>query len=234
MPDLELQVLPREVLGKKVKVLRRQGMTPANIYGHGVESRAVQAETSLLVHLLRTAGRNAIISLHVEGEGAPRPVMVRAAQRQPVTDRLLHIDFYQVSLTEKMRAEVPVVLVGTAPAVTELGGVLLQGLDSVSVEALPGDIPAHLEVDVSGLEQFDDSIHVKDLVLGPNVTLLTDLEPVIAKVAAPRLAAELEAEAEAAAAEAEEAVVAEAVEAEEAAEEAPEEAAEEKKGESQE
>ena len=228
MPDLELQVLPREVLGKKVKVLRRQGMTPANIYGHGVESRAVQAETSVLVHLLRTAGRNAIISLQVQGEGAPRPVMVRAAQRNPVTDRLLHIDFYQVSLTEKMRAEVPVILVGTAPAVTDLDGVLLQGLDSVSVEALPGDIPAHLEVDVSRLEQFDDSIHVRDLVLGPNVTLLTDLEPVIAKVAAPRLVAELEAEAAAAEAEA---AAEKAVEAEEAAEKAPEEAAEEKEGE---
>lgn len=232
MPDLELQVLPREVLGKKVKALRRQGVTPANIYGHGIESRAVQADTSTVAHLLRTAGRNAIISLQVQGEDASRSVMVRAAQRDPVTDRLLHVDFYQVSLTEKMRAEVRVVLVGTAPAVTELGGVLLQGLDSVTVEALPGDIPPQFEVDVSRLEQFDDSIHVKDLVLGPSVTLLTDLEPVIAKVAAPRLAAELEAEAEAAAAEAEEAAAAvaeeEAAEAVEAAEEAPEEAAEEK------
>ncbi len=219
MPDLALQVLPREVLGKKVKALRRQGMTPANIYGRGVESRAVQAETATVMHLLRTAGRNAVITLTVQGEDGPRSVMMRGVQRHPVTDRLLHVDFYQVSLTEKMRAEVPLVLVGSAPAVSDLGGVLLQGLDSISVEALPGDIPGHLEVDVSGLEQFDDGVHVKDLVLGPNVALLTDPELVVAKVAAPRLAAELEAEAAAAE---EEAVAKEAEAVEEGAEEAAE------------
>jgi large subunit ribosomal protein L25 len=226
MPDLDLQVLPREVLGKKVRALRRQGMTPANIYGRGVESRAVQAETSTVMHLLRTAGRNAIITLTVQGEDGPRSVMMRSVQRDPVTDRLLHVDFYQVSLTEKMRAEVPLVLVGSAPAVSEFGGVLLQGLDSISVEALPGDIPGHLEVDVSGLEQFDDGVHVKDLVLSPNVVLLSDPELVVAKVAAPRLAAELEAEA--AAAEEEEAVAKEAEAAKEEAEEAAEGPAEEK------
>jgi large subunit ribosomal protein L25 len=235
MANHELKVVPREVLGKKVKALRREGLTPANIYGHGLESQAVQADTPTLAHLLRSVGRNAVLTLHVQGEKAPRSVMVRAVQRNPVNDYLLHVDFYQVSLTEKMRADVPVVIVGSAPAVADLGGVLLQSLDSVSVEALPGNIPAHLEVDVSRLEKIDDAVHVSDLTLDPDVVLHTDLELVIAKVAAPRIAAELEEEAAAAAAEEEEAAVAaaaeEGVEAEEAAEEAPEEAAEEKEGE---
>lgn len=241
MPALKLEVLPREVLGKKVKALRREGLTPGNIYGRGVESRAVQADTPTLVQLLRTAGRNAIVTLTVHGEDAPRSVMMRGVQKHPVTDVILHVDFYQVSLTEKMRAEVPLVLVGTAPAVTELGGILLQSMDRVSVEALPGDIPAHFELDVSRLEKFDDALHVSDLELGPNVTLLSDPEYVIGKVAAPRLAAELEAEAEAeaeaAAAEAAEAAAEEGVAPEEEAaeaekaEEAPEGEAEEKAGE---
>jgi large subunit ribosomal protein L25 len=235
MANHELEVLPREVLGKKVKALRREGLTPANIYGHGLESQAVQADTPTLVNLLRSVGRNAVLTLHVRGEKAPRPVMVRAVQRNPVTDNVLHVDFYQVSLTEKMRADVPLVLVGSAPAVADQGGVLLQSLDSVSVEALPGNIPAHIEVDVSRLEQIDDAVHVRDLTLGPEVALHTEPELVIAKVAAPRIAAELEAEAAAAAAEEEAAAVAaaakERVEAEEAAAEAPEEAAEEKEGE---
>lgn len=230
MPALKLDVLPREVLGKKVRALRRDGLTPGNIYGRGVESRAVQADTPTLVQLLRTAGRNTIVTLTVHGEDAPRSVMMRGVQKNPVTDAILHVDFYQISLTEKMRADVPLVLVGTAPAVTELGGVLLQSMDRVSVEALPGDIPGHFELDVSRLEKFDDALHVRDLVLDPSVTLLTDPEYVIGKVAAPRLAAELEAEAEAAAAAAEAVPAEEAAEAEKA-EEAPEAEVKEKAGE---
>jgi large subunit ribosomal protein L25 len=219
--QFELSVVPRSVLGKKVKVLRREGLTPANVYGHGIESRALQVDTATLVHALRSLGRNAILSLHIEGEKAPRPVMVRGVQRDPVTDRLLHIDFYQVSLAEKMRAEVPVVLIGKAPAVDDYGGILLQSLDNITVEALPTDIPPHVEVDISVLAEIDSSLHVKDLVLDPKVHLMTDPDVVVAKVAAPRLAAEI-------AAEEEEAAAAAAEEEEAAAEEAEEEREEEK------
>jgi large subunit ribosomal protein L25 len=130
--------------------------------------------------------------------------MVRDIQRNPVSDRILHVDFYQVSLTEKMRADVPLLLTGKAPAVDDFGGILLQSLESITVEALPTDMPSHVEVDISLLSGIDSSLHVKDLVLDPKLHLLTDPEVVIAKVAAPRLAAEIAAEEEAAAAAAEE------------------------------
>lgn len=195
MADIELSVKPRGVLGKKVAALRRQGVTPANVYGRNLESKAVEVETVVLTHLLRSAGRNVIIDLHIEGEGSPRPVMLRAVQREPATSRLLHVDFYQVSLTQKMRTEVPLILVGEAPAVAEFGGILLQSLDSITVEALPGDIPAHVEVDVSTLARIDDAVHVRELPIDPTkVYVMTDAEQVVAKVAAPRLAAAEEAE----------------------------------------
>jgi len=195
MADIELSVKPRRVLGKKVAALRRQGVTPANVYGRNLESKAVEVETVVLTHLLRSAGRNVIIDLHIEGEGSPRPVMLRAVQREPATSRLLHVDFYQVSLTQKMRTEVPLILVGEAPAVAEFGGILLQSLDSITVEALPGDIPAHVEVDVSTLARIDDAVHVRELPIDPTkVYVMTDAEQVVAKVAAPRLVAAEEAE----------------------------------------
>ena len=215
MAEVQLSVSPRTVVGKKVAALRRGGVTPANIYGRNLESKAIQVDEAVFKHLLRSTGRNVVIDLRVEGEESPRPVMLRAVQRDPVTSRILHVDFYQVSLTQKMRAEVPIVVVGTAPAVAEFGGILLQSLDSILVEALPGDIPGHVEVDVSGLERIDDGLHVRELPIDPlKVHVMTDPELVVAKVAAPRLVAEAEEEA------AEEAEAAPAEAAAEAAEEA--------------
>jgi len=202
--QLELTVIPRSVLGKRVKALRRGGQTPANVYGHRVESRALQIETVDLAHTLRSLERNAILSLRVEGEKSARPVMVRNIQRNPVTDKILHVDFYQVSLTERMRADVPLLLVGKAPGVDDFGGILLQSLESIAVEALPADMPSHVEVDITVLKEIDSSLHVRDLILDPDLHVLTDSEIVIASVAAPRTGAEAAAEAaeeEAAAAE---------------------------------
>lgn len=209
MNQLELSVAPRSVLGKRVRALRRGGLTPANVYGHGVESRALQIETVTLVRTLRALERNAILSLCIEGEKAPRPVMVRDIQRNPVSDRILHVDFYQVSLTEKMRADVPLLLTGKASAVDDFGGILLQSLESISVEALPTDMPSHVEVDISVLSELDSSLHVKDLVLDPKLHVMTDLDVVIARVASPRTGVEaaIAEEEAAAAAEREEAVV---------------------------
>jgi large subunit ribosomal protein L25 len=219
--QLELSVVPRSVLGKRVAALRRGGLTPANVYGHRIESRALQVDTVTLVRTLRALERNAILSLRIEGEETPRPVMVRDVQRNPVSDRVLHVDFYQVSLTEKMRADVPLILTGKASAVDEFGGILLQSLESISVEALPADMPSHVEVDISVLSQLDSSVHVKDLVLDPKLHLMTDIDVVIARVASPRAGVEAAiAEEEAAAAEEreEEAAEKEAAEAEAAPE----------------
>jgi len=191
MANNQLQVAPRSLLGKKVAQMRRAGRTPGNIYGHKVESKAVEADSAALLHLLRASSRNQIIDLSVAGEDGPRTVVVRAVQRNPVNGRLLHIDFFQISMTEKMRAQVPLTLIGTSPAVGTYGGILLQAIEHVDVEALPGDMPPHYEVDVSVLTELEQGIHVRDLNIDQEkVLLMTDPDVVVARVAAPRLAAE--------------------------------------------
>ena len=201
----ELTVVPREVLGKKVKVLRRAGLTPANIFGHHVESLAIQVSTDELKHVLRTAGRNDIVYLRLDGQEA-RPTFVRAVQQNPVSDAILHVDFLQISLKEKVRLDVPLHIVGLSPAVDRLGGIMVHGLDHVTVDALPTDVPSFIEVDVSGLEEIGDALKVSDLPIPVGVTVLTDIEQVVAKVAPPAVELVVEeeaaAEAEAAAAEA--------------------------------
>ncbi len=189
----ELKVSPREVLGKKVKALRREGVIPANVYGRALESVAIQVTREALVHILRTAGRNEIIYLRLDGD-EPRPTLVRQIQRNPVTDAILHVDFYQISLKEKVRIEVPLALVGTAPAEQKYGGTLLHSLDTITVEALPTEVPSVIEVDVSGLEEIDATIYVSDLSVPGDVTVLTDPMQAVAKIAPPHVEKEIEAE----------------------------------------
>jgi large subunit ribosomal protein L25 len=189
----DLKVAPRTVLGKKVAQLRRDGKTPANIYGHKVDSRAVQADTVDLLHMMKAGSRNQIISLTVDGEGKPRNVMIRDVARDPVTHNVLHVDFIEVSMTERMKAQVRVVLTGDSDAVATYQGILLQMIESIEVEALPTDIPAQFECDVSVLTQLEQSVHVRDLHIDESkITVMTDPEVVVARVAAPRLATEEE------------------------------------------
>ena len=182
----ELQVTPRDVLGKKVRRLRREGLIPANVYGRGLESVAIQVTRNDLVHVLRTAGRNEIIYLRLDGDEL-RPTFLRQVQRNPITDAILHVDFYQISLKEKVQMEVPLSLVGTAPAEQTYGGTVLLSLDRITVEGLPTEIPSVIEVDVSGLEEIDATVSVAELNVPGQVTVLTDIEQVVAKVAPPHV-----------------------------------------------
>lgn len=209
MADVQLTVDQRAVTGKKVKSLRRRGITPAHLYGRGTESLTLQAETTQIVHLLRTSGRNAIIDLKIAGEGDARPVVLRGVQRDPVTDELVHIDFFQISLTERLRADVPLIFTGEAPAVHVYSGVLLHSIDHITIEALPRAIPQHIEVDISGLEELESALFVRDLPIPRDVEVLTDADVMVVKIGTPRLVSEGEEEAAAAA----EAAAAEAAEA---------------------
>jgi large subunit ribosomal protein L25 len=194
MASKDLKAAPRTVLGKNVAKLRRAGVTPANIFGHKIASTAVQADTAELLHLMRGSSRNQIISLRVEGESAPRNVVVRDVARDPASHQVLHVDFYQVNMAEKMRAQVPVVLVGSSDAVSTYQGVLLQMIETIEIDALPADIPAQFEADITVLTQLDQSLHVRDLIIEQSkITVHTDPDVVVARVAAPRLAVEEEA-----------------------------------------
>jgi large subunit ribosomal protein L25 len=222
MDKIKLSAAKRAVLGKKVKALRRQGITPANIYGHGIESTAVEIGTLELKNTIAKAGKTGLISLTVKGEKSPRMVVIKGIQRHPLTQDLVHADLYQVKMKEKMKAEVPLVLIGEAPAVKELDGILLQSLNSIEVECLPGDIPHSIEIDLSVLDNIDQSIRVGDLKVPDGVGLLTDPERSVVTVTRRRIAEVVEEVAEA-----EEEVEAEEAKEEAEAEEAKEEAEEE-------
>jgi len=187
MARKELSVTPREVTGKKVATLRRSGVLPANVYGHAVDSVSVQLNTVDLEHTIRAIAANEVIDLHIEGERAARPVVIHHIQRHPLNSSLIHADFYQVSLREKMRADVPLVLVGTSNAVEIYNGTLLTGMETVHIEALPLDVPSHIEVDISAIKELDGAIHVRDLKVPANVTVLAEGDVVVARVASPRV-----------------------------------------------
>ena len=187
----ELKVAERTVLGKNVAKLRRDGKTPANIYGHKIDSKAVEADTVDLIHMMKSGSRNQIINLVVDGEGKARNVMIRDVARDPVTHTVLHVDFYEVSMTERMKAQVRVVLTGDSDAVATYQGILLQMIESIEVEALPADIPAQFECDVSVLTELEQSVHVRELHIDESkITVMTDPDVVVARVASPRVVVE--------------------------------------------
>ncbi len=213
MPDINIQAEPRVILGKKVARLRRDGVTPANVFGHNVASQAIQIRTGELAHALRTAGATRLVLLSLSGEPSPRNVLVRHVSRKPTNDQLLHVDFYEVSMTEKTTVEVPVVMVGTAPVAETGDGLIIQQINALTVECLPGDIPDRIEADISGMTEMHSTVHVSDLPLPANVMTAWDPSDVVVSVSR-RMVEEEEVEAEEAAAEEAEAAAAEGAEAE--------------------
>jgi large subunit ribosomal protein L25 len=178
----------RTVQGKKVRQLRRQGLIPANVFGQGRASTAIQVSALDLQHLLARRVGARIINLRLDG--TDEAALLRHVQRDPRTGHIEHVDFMHVEMTQKIRARVPVHLVGEAPAVRQQGGVLLHMSDAIEVECLPRDLPETLKLDISGLDQFDATLHVSDIHLPPGVELLADPDEPVVKVTPPRMAEE--------------------------------------------
>ena len=217
MDQTTIDVRPRALLGKKARFLRRAGITPANLYGAGMESLALQVDAKDLVRTIATTSRNTAVELKVHGESKPRTAFIWRLQRHPMTEDILHVDFYHVDVTRTMRAKVPIALEGVDPELDKFAKRVTQYLQEVDVESLPLDLPAQIALDVSALQEIDDDKKVADLVVSDKVTILTDPEELVARVTAIVEAVE---DVEAAAALAGEA-------AEEGAEAAPGEAADE-------
>jgi len=187
MDHIELKVALRDVRGKKVRFLRRQGVTPVHLFGHGIESLTLQCDTALLQRVLAAAGKTKLISLKLDSEKKPRTVIVREVQIPLLSRGLLHVDFYQVKTEEVMKVEVPVVLVGEAPALKLKDNVLSQEMDTLTVECLPAKIPATIELDVTSLAEPDQSLRVKDVVVEKGVAILNNPELVVAKISIRRI-----------------------------------------------
>ena len=183
MEQIELHVSTRELMGKKSRFLRRQGITPVHLFGYDTEPMALQCETLLLKQVLKTAGKTKLVGLRVDKHRKPRNVVVREVQKNALSGELVHVDFFQVSMEEKMKVEVPVVLVGEAPALKSKTNMMVRELAAVEIECLPDRIPESIQVDVSGLVDDDQSIQVKDLVLGEGVVALSNPEQVIVRIA---------------------------------------------------
>jgi len=182
MKQIELRATSREILGKKVRFLRRQGIIPLHLFGHNVESIALQCDEAQLKGVLAHAGKTRLISLKLDKGKKPRNVMVREVQRDRRTDGLLHVDLYQIKMTEKIRVEIPVVVVGEAPALKSKENMLLQELNSLTVECLPNEIPTSVKVDLSSLTEREQAIRVENVILGKEVTILNDPELVMVKI----------------------------------------------------
>jgi large subunit ribosomal protein L25 len=182
------------VRGRHARALRRTGTIPAVIYGHQLAAAPIETEARALERIWHRAGRTHLVDLTVDGSRA-RKVLIREIQIDPRTGRLVHADFFAVNLREKLTADIPIVIVGDAPAVTDLKiGQLLQTLTSVKVECLPGDLPPQLTVDVSHLDEVDKAVTIGEIVLPPGVTLVhADLGETVVKVAVLRVREEEEA-----------------------------------------
>ena len=183
---------PRTVTGKKVRFLRREGMVPVHFYGRGVDSLALQVAAATLRRVIVSAGANVPVKVNIDGRDGEEICFLRDAQRHPVSEDLLHVDFYRVDVDRPVRAEVPVILDGEAPAVRNLGGVLLQAFNSLEVEALPLNMPAAFHIDVTGLEDFEMAMRIGDIPAAEGVTILREDEEVLARVAPPRIEEEEE------------------------------------------
>lgn len=190
-----LEASKREVSGKKVSQLRAVGQMPAVLYGFGTDNTQVSVDAKAFKKIYREAGSNGLVKLKL-GDATVQ-VLIHDVQTHPVTGDILHADLYAVNLKEEVETEVPLSFIGTAPAVKDLAGNFVSNRHEVEVRALPAEIPSEIEVDISVLATFEDSIRAKDLKIPTGVELLTDPEETIAFVEEPMSEEELKAELEA-------------------------------------
>jgi len=172
----------REIFGKKLKNLRKQGFIPANIFGKDIKSQSITIINKEFIKVYKKIKATGV--LHLEIGKQTFPVLINSVQKHPITHQILHVDFKKVDLTQKTQAEVPVETVGQSPAVLEKGGVLLTLTPSLVVEALPEEIPPSIKIDISTLKDIGQEIKVADLAPSSNYQIITEKEKVIVSVIA--------------------------------------------------
>jgi len=220
MEQTPLSAQVRTTLGRKVKKLRADGLIPAHVFGHKITTSHVQVKSNEFSKVFDKVGETGIIDLTVDGK--KKPVLVKNVQIHPISGEPLHVDFYQVNLSEKVKVNVPLEIIGEAPAVEKKVGLLLTPVPEIEVEALPADLPESIAVDITKLENIGDEIRVKDLKIDRSkIEVLIDEELVVTSIGE-LVTKEMEAiEAEVEAEQAEAAAEAAAAEGAEAGAEAP-------------
>ena len=192
MEEVVIKANHRQGAGKKVKVLRREGILPAVVYGHNVDSIPISLDMREASRTLDRLSPSALVVVDVDGE--QHYTLVRDKQRNPILGSILHVDFQAVSLDEMVRADLNIKIVGVAPAVETYLGIVVPSLEQVSIECLPKDLPDRIEADISGLIEIGDSLLVKDLLVPDGVEILSDPEEVVVVVIAQSVEEEIEVE----------------------------------------
>ena len=185
MDKIQLKAENRDSKTAKPNQLRREGKVPAVLYGHNVPNMALTVSLGEFEKALKKAGESTIVDL-VTADGKTHPVLIHEIQSHYLTSKPIHVDFYEVSMTEKLKTAITLEFTGESQAVKALGGTLVKVLDAVQVECLPADLPHSLTVDISALNTFQDVIKVVDIKVPAKVTVLTPAEEVVAKVQPPR------------------------------------------------
>ncbi len=180
---MELAVKTREKLGKGNSVLRKEGFIPAELYGRGFENLHLTVNKKDFQKVFQEAGESTIVNLVLGGE--KHTALIHEIQKDFLTDEIVHVDFHQVRMDEKIKAHIPLEFIGEAPAIKEFGGVLNKTISEIEVEALPGNLPRHFEVDLSGLKELNQSFYVSNLKVPKGVEIMVEPETVIATVTPP-------------------------------------------------
>lgn len=190
MDKVKLVAKTREVFGRKTKAGKKEGLFPAVVYGKKVTPKSLWVNAIEFAKLLRISGESTMIELDID-EKDKRNVIIYEIQKDPVMGNIIHTDFFQVRMDEEIEKAVELVYVGEAPAVKELGGVLVKSLDEITVKCLPADLPSEIEVDIANLKTFEDHICIKDLKISSKVKIELEPETVVALVSPPRSEEEL-------------------------------------------
>jgi len=185
MDKVVLKAVKRDVVGKQVKAMRRAGQLPAVIYGRHLEPIAIVLDAHTAGLTLGKLTSSSLVTIDVDG--TEYPALVREKQRNYIKGNLTHLDFLAVSPTEKIRASVRVEFTGVSGAVKDFNAVFVHGLEALEVECLPTDLPQRVTVDISGLKQVGDAIHVSDIVFADNIRILDDEDIMVAIAAAPKV-----------------------------------------------
>lgn len=190
MAEILIQAEKRAVIGKKVKVLRREGQLPAVIYGHGIDPVSIVLDHRIASRTLAKASSSSLVTIELDGK--QYPTLVREKQLDFIRNSIIHVDFLVVSLKEKIRAKVGVVLEGEAPAVAEFGAILITGLTVLEVECLAPDLPVRFTIDVSSLENISSGLYVRDIDAPEAVEILNDPNDMLVIATAPAVEEEEE------------------------------------------
>jgi len=181
MNKYTLSAQKRQIVGRKVKSLRKEGILPVSLYGKDIASMSLQTDLKKFKEIERKVGESGLVYLKVDSQEFP--TLIANLQSDPVSGQPLHADFHKVNLKESVTARVPIEIVGIPPAVTENQGILIQPLSEVEVVALPTDLPEKITVDVATLSQVDQAIFVKDLQINPKVKIIDAADEIVVKIA---------------------------------------------------